>query len=94
VKVSTADGGVTEFKTKEGIFQAVSKVIWESFQLALVAQCHQGTFFKDISHLANGLAAQHIVEGMYDYPQDLNPATRLLFEGATAMYAALSPEEV
>ena len=31
------------------------------------------------------------MEGTYEYPQDLDPATRLLFEEATATYAALSP---
>ncbi len=94
VTVPIADGGFSEFKTKEGVFQAVSETLVERFQSALIAQCHQGTFFEDVGHLANGPVAQQILEGTYKYPQDLNPATRLLFEEAAAMYAALSPTKI
>jgi hypothetical protein len=94
VKVPMADGGVNEFKTKEGVFLAVSKHLTMRFQSALVAQCHRGTFFKDIGHLTDGPVAQQILEGTYVYPPDLDPATRLLFKEAAATYAALSPTEV
>jgi hypothetical protein len=94
VKVPTAAGRVEEFKTKEGVYQAVSATLIKRFQLALVAQCHRGAFFEDIGHLADGPVAQQILEGTYVYPLDLDPATRLFFEEATATYAALSPSKV
>jgi len=94
VKVPTADGGVAEYKTKEGVYGAVSEVISKRFRSALVAQCHRGKFFEDIGHLADGPAAQDILEGTYEYPQDLDPATRLLFEEASYTYASLSPSEI
>jgi hypothetical protein len=46
VKVPIADGGYDKFKTQEGVFQVVSKTLVERFQLALVADCHRGTFLK------------------------------------------------
>jgi hypothetical protein len=55
---STSDNQHFKYKTKDGIFYAVSKTLVECFQSALVAQCHQGTFFEDIGHLANGPVAQ------------------------------------
>ena len=64
------------------------------FQSGLVASCHQGTFFEDVGHLADGPVAQQILEGTYEYPPDLDPATRLLFEEAAATYATLSPTEI
>ena len=85
-----ADRGHNKYKTKEGVFEVVTPILLEWFQLALVAQCHQGTFFEDVSHLADGPVAQKILDGTYDYPPDLDPATRLLFEEALATYAALS----
>ncbi len=94
VKVPTANGGVSEFKTKDGVFLAISKTLTKRFQSALVTQCHRGTFYEDIGHLADGPVAQQILEGTYVYPSDLDPATRLLFEEAAATYAALSPTEV
>jgi hypothetical protein len=57
MKVPIADGGFSEFKTKEGIFQAVSETLVERFQLALILQCHRCTFFKDVGHLANSPVA-------------------------------------
>jgi hypothetical protein len=94
VKVPTVDEGYVEYKTQEGVFQAVSATLVERFQLALVAQCHRGTFFEDVDHLADGLAAQQIREGTYVYPPDLNPATRLLFKEAAHTYAILAPMEI
>jgi hypothetical protein len=87
-------GGYKKITMKQGVFNAVSPIILVRFQSALVAQCHLGTFFEDAGHLANGPAAQQILEGTYSYPQDLDPSTRLLFEEAAATYAALTPSKV
>jgi hypothetical protein len=72
----------------------VSATLVERFQSALVAQCHRGTFFEDMGHLADGPAAQQILEGTYVYPPDLDPAIRLLFEEAAHTYATLSPTDI
>jgi hypothetical protein len=92
--VRTANDGHTEYKTKEGLFEAVSPILLERFQSALVAPCHQGTFFEDVGHLVDGPVLQQILKGTYEYPQDLDPATQLLFEEAAYTYAALSPREI
>jgi hypothetical protein len=94
MKVPTAAGGVNKFKTKEGVYPVVSAALIERFQSALMAQCQRGAFFEHIEHLADGPVAQQILEGTYVYPLDLDPATQLLFEEATATYAALSPSQV
>ena len=94
VKVPTVDGGYQEFKSKDGVYKAVSATLVDRFQLALEAKCHHGTFFEDVGHLADGPVAQQILSGTYIYPTDLDPATRLLFEEAAHTYAKLSPEEV
>jgi hypothetical protein len=94
VKDPTLDGGYYEFKTQESSFTAVSLILLERFQLALIAPCHRGTFFEDVGHLVEGPVSQQILEGTYKYLQDLDPATRLLFEEAAQTYVALSPQEV
>jgi hypothetical protein len=53
-KDSAGNNQHTKYKTKDGIFLEVSKTLVEQFQSALVAQCHCGTFFEDIGHLADG----------------------------------------
>jgi hypothetical protein len=94
VKVPTSDGGPREYKTKEGLFDTVSPILLGRFQSVLVAPCHSGTFFKDVGHLVNGPVSQQILEGTYEYPQDLDPATRFLFEEAAHAYLALSPKAI
>ncbi len=94
VKVPTVDEEYVEYKTQEGVFQAVSATLVERFQSALVAQCHCGTFIEDVGHLADGPLAQQILEGTYVYPPDLNPATRLLFKEAAYTFATLSLTEI
>jgi hypothetical protein len=80
VKVPTADGGHIKCKTKDGVFEAVSPIIQEWFQLALVAQCHQGTFFCGCQTSGRWTHGTDILDGTYVYPPDLDPATRLLME--------------
>jgi hypothetical protein len=46
VKTPAASRGVDEFKTKEGVFHAVSATPVERFQSALIAPCHKGIFLK------------------------------------------------
>jgi hypothetical protein len=94
VKVPTVGDGYVAYKTQEGVFQAVSATLVERFQSPLLVQCHCRTFFKDVGHLADGPAAQQILEGTYVYPPDLNPKTRLLFKEAAHTYTTLSPTEI
>jgi hypothetical protein len=89
-KDSAGDDQYTKYKTKDSIFLAVGKILVEQFQSALVAQCHCGTLFEDIGHLADRPVTQQILQGAYQYPPNLDPATWLLFEEATATYARLS----
>jgi hypothetical protein len=63
VKVPTAKGGHTEYKTEEGPFEGVSSILLERFQSALVALCHRGTFFEDVGHLVDSLVLQQILKG-------------------------------
>ncbi len=72
----------------------VSPILLERFQSVLVAPCHQETFFEDVGHLVKGPVSQQILEGTYTYPQDLDPATRLLFEEASHTYATLSLHKI
>jgi hypothetical protein len=77
VKVPAAYGGYDEFKTKESLFSAVSPILIERFQTALIAPCHRGTFFEEVGHLADGPVSQQILEGMYESsgPRSSNKTT-------------------
>jgi hypothetical protein len=93
VKVPTLDGGLEEFKTKEGVFQAMNPILQERFQAALVAKCHSGAFFDDIGNLADGPVTQQILERTYIYPIDLDPTTQHLFKEVAVTFSTLSPKQ-
>jgi hypothetical protein len=82
VKIPTSDGGYDQFKTKECVEGAVTPIILERFQSALVTSRHWGSFFEDVLHLADGLVSRQIIEGTYEYAPDLEPPRRFLFEEA------------
>ncbi len=60
----------------------------------LIAPCHRGSFFEDMGNLVDGPVSQQIPKGTYDYPEDLYPATRFLFEEAAHTYSSLTPQEI
>ena len=76
------------------MFLQVSTYLSERFHLAFPAPCFKGRLFDDLGFIGDEHVVQQILEGTYDYPPDVDPATRLLFEEASRTYLALSREEV
>jgi hypothetical protein len=91
VKVPTANGGHNKYNTKAGMFKAITPILLEWFQPALVAQCHQGTFFKDVDIWQTDAWHNKFWMAHMCIPQIWILPTRLLFEESSATYAALSP---
>ena len=95
VKVPNLKGkGYDEFHTEREVFDQVSKNLSSRFRLAFSAPAYKGTLFDDIGFLGDTAAAQAILEGNYVFPDDCNPATRLLFEEAAHTYASMSKDDV
>ena len=62
--------------------------------MAFTAPSCSGKLFDDIGFLGDTQAVKEILEGTYVFEQDVDPATKLLFEEAAITYAAMSNEEV
>lgn len=71
----------------------VSKTLSAQFRLAFSVPAYRGTIFDDIDFLGDTEAAQ-VIEGTYEFPDDCDPATCLLFDEAAHTYTAVSKEEV
>ena len=93
VRVENGDN-TEEVETEDGIFSHVSKHLSERFRLAFTAKSYSGKFFDDVGFVGDTEAARNILEGTYDYPPDLDPATRLLFEEAAHTYAKMPKEKL
>lgn len=84
MKVPYEEGkGVDEFNTDEDVFLQVSKNLSERFRLAFSAPSYSGNLFDNFGYIGDTEATQKILEGTYAYPEDTDPATRLLCEEAS-----------
>ena len=72
----------------------MSSHLSQQFRLAFSAPCHSGQLFSDIGFLGDTAAAHAILEGRCVFPDDTDPATRLLLEEAVHTYARMSRAEV
>ena len=82
------------YVTKEGVFAKVKKNLSERFRLAFTAPSCSGALFDNIGFLGNTEEVQQILKGTYDFPADIDPATKLLLEEVVILYRKLSDEEV
>ena len=80
-------------ETEEGIFSHMSKHLSERFRLAFTSKYYSGKFFDDVGFIGDTEAAREILEGTYDYPPDMDPATWLLFEEAAHTYAKMHTQK-
>ena len=80
--------------TEESIFKHVSEHLSDQFRLTFTAKCYNGKLFDDIGFIGDTDAARSILEGTYNYPPDLDTATKLLFEEAVITYSKMPKEEL
>jgi hypothetical protein len=89
VKIPTTDSGFEKFKTK--CRQCYSR---GAIPIRTGCRLPPRYLLQGCGPSHYGPVAQQILEGTYDYLQDLDPTTRLLFEEVSATYAILSPTEI
>ena len=77
----TALGGVLDFDIEEAVQDAIfNEVHWKRYNLAEEAPICQGTLRGQFGYTATSLTAQSVLDGTYDFPPDMDDATRELFE--------------
>ena len=59
----------------------------ERFHTACDCPLTEGKLFEDLGHLANTPAATAILERQYEFPENVDRATKLLLEKAADIYA-------
>jgi hypothetical protein len=80
-KWRTALGGVLDFDIKEAVQDAIfSEVHRKRYNLAEEAPICQGTLCGQFGYTATSPTARSILDGMNDFPPDMDDATRELFE--------------
>jgi hypothetical protein len=81
VQVEDGAGGVLDFNTKEAVQGAIfNEVHRKRYNLAKEAPICQGTLCTQFGYTATSLTAQSVLDGTYNFPPDMDDATRELFE--------------
>jgi hypothetical protein len=72
---------VLDFDTKEAVQEAIfNKVHRKQYNLAEEAPICQGAFRGQFGYTATSPAARSVLDGTYNFPPDIDAATRELFE--------------
>ena len=94
LKVPTDDGDIM-YATKEGIESQAAEALSKRFRLATHAPILQDErLFADFGYLGNTDATRQVLEGTYDYPEDMDTHTRMLLEEAHHIFKKMSDEEI
>ena len=81
MQVEDGAGGVLDFNTKKAVQEAVfTKVHRKQYNLAEEDPICQGAFRVQFGYTATSPTARSILDGTYNFPPDMDVATRELFE--------------
>ncbi len=81
VQVEDGAGGVLDFDTEEAVQGAIfNEVHQNQYNLAKEAPICQRTLQGQFGYTATSPAARSILDGTYNFPPDMDVATRELFE--------------
>jgi hypothetical protein len=81
VQVEDGAGGVIDYDTEETVQQAIfNEVHCKWYNLAEKAPICQGGLREQFGYTLTSLTAKTVLDGTYDFPPDMDEATRELFE--------------
>jgi len=80
VQVENDTGGVINNETKESVQDAIfNEVHWKRYNLAEEAPICQGVLRGQFGYISASPMAQTVLYGTYDFPPDMDKATKELF---------------
>jgi hypothetical protein len=81
VQVEDGTGGILEFNTQEGVQNAIfNEVHWKRYNLVKEASICKGSLRGQFGYKSTLPTAWLVLEGSYNYPPDIDEATKELFE--------------
>ena len=81
VQVEDGAGGVVDVDTEEAVQEAIfNEVHWKCYNLAKEAPIFQGALWGQFGYSATSPTAHSVLDGTYDFPPEMDKATRELFE--------------
>jgi hypothetical protein len=95
VQVEDGVGGVLDFDTEEGVQEAIfNKVHRKQYNLAEDAPICKGALWGQFGYSATSPTAQSILDGTYNFPSDIDEATKELFVEIAQIHSVVPPNSV
>ena len=79
------------YATKEGVEQQSAKALKKRFRIAMHAPVLQDErLVRDFGYLGDTAATRQVLEGTYEYPEEMDDHTRMIFEEAQFIFQKMS----
>ena len=95
MQVEDGAGGVLDFDTEETVQEAIFNTVHrKQYNLADEAPICQGAFRGQFGYTATSSTACSVLDGTYNFPLDMDVATRELFEEIAHIRSMVPPDLV
>jgi hypothetical protein len=95
VQVEDCVGGMLDFNTKEGVQEAIfEEVHRKQYNLAEDAPICKGAHRGQFGYSATSPTAQSVLDGTYDFPSNIDEATKELFVKIAQICSVIPPNSV
>jgi hypothetical protein len=95
VQVEDCIGGVIDYKTKESVQEAIfTEVHWKRYNLAEEALICRGALRGQFGYISTSPTAQTILDGTYNFPPNMDEATKELFVENAQIQSIVPPNSV
>ncbi len=95
VQVEDGAGGVRDYKTEEGVYEAIfNKIHRMRYNLAEEKLICQGGLRGQFSYTSTSPTAKTVIDGTYNFPPNMDAATRELFEEIAQIRSIVPPNSI
>jgi hypothetical protein len=95
VQVENGAGGVIDYETEESVQEAIfTEVHWRRYNLVEEAPICCGALRGQFGYISTSPTAQTILDGTYDFPPNMDKATKELFVEITQIQSIVPPNSV
>jgi hypothetical protein len=95
VQVEDGAGGVIDYETEEGVHEAIfNKVNQKRYNLAEEAPICQGGLRGQFGYTSTSPTAKTVLDGTYNFPPDMDAATREIFKEIAQIQSIVPPNSV
>ncbi len=95
MQVEDSTGSVIDYEMEEGVHEAIfNEVHWKRYNLAEEAPICQGGLRGQFGYTSTSPTAKTVLDGTYNFPPDMDTATKELFEEIAQIQSIVLPNSI